>query len=122
MHPNAGTNKQKSQKDKKNGNGMKRSVRLFWRIFIGAFVGFVLLVLLASWGVFGDMPSLKELENPSILQASEVYADDGTLMGKYYLERGNRSTVNYKDISPHVVDALIATEDVRFYKHSGIDF
>src|SRR6188474_2181430 len=101
---------------------MKKSVLIFWRIFFGGFVAFVLLVLLASWGVFGPMPSLKKLENPSILQATEVYADDGTLMGKYYLERGNRSNVDYKDISKYAIDALVATEDERFYNHSGIDF
>jgi penicillin-binding protein 1A len=101
---------------------MKKSVTIFWRIFFGGFVAFVLLVLLASWGVFGPMPSLKKLENPSILQATEVYADDGTLMGKYYLEKGNRSNVDYRDISKYVVDALVATEDKRFYNHSGIDF
>ena len=101
---------------------MKKSVKIFWRIFFGGVVAFILLVLLASWGIFGPMPSLKKLENPSILQATEVYADDGTLMGKYYLERGNRSNVNYKDISKYAVDALVATEDERFYRHSGIDF
>jgi penicillin-binding protein 1A len=68
------------------------------------------------------MPSLTELENPAILQASEVYAADGTLMGKYYTERGNRSPVRYREISPNVIDALIATEDERFYDHNGIDF
>ena len=67
------------------------------------------------------MPSLEELENPSILQATEIYANDGFLMGKYYLDRGNRSNAKYRDISKHVVDALISTEDVRFYDHSGID-
>lgn len=101
---------------------MKRSVKIFWQIFFGGFIAFILLVLLASWGVFGPMPSLKKLENPSILQATEVFADDGTLMGKYYLEKGNRSNVEYKDISKYVVDALVATEDERFYNHSGIDF
>ena len=101
---------------------MKRSVKIFWQIFFGGFIAFVLLVLLASWGVFGRMPKLKELENPSILQATEVFADDGTLMGKYYLEKGNRSNVEYKDISKHVIDALVSTEDERFYNHSGIDF
>ncbi len=101
---------------------MKKSVKIFWQIFFGGFIAFVLLVLLASWGVFGPMPSLKKLENPSILQATEVYADDGTLMGKYYLERGNRSNVDYKDISKYAIDALVATEDERFYNHSGIDF
>ncbi len=101
---------------------MKKSVLIFWRIFFGGFVAFVLLVLLASWGVFGPMPSLKKLENPSILQSTEVFADDGTLMGKYYLEKGNRTNVDYKDISRYAVDALVATEDKRFYNHSGIDF
>jgi penicillin-binding protein 1A len=100
---------------------MKRSVRIFWRIFLG-FVGFVILIfVLAAIGVFGKMPSMKELENPSLLQTSEVYAVDGTLMGKYYRENGNRSNVNYSDISPNVINALVATEDIRFYKHSGID-
>jgi penicillin-binding protein 1A len=101
---------------------MKRAVRIFWRIFFGGFLAFILLVVMANFGVFGKMPSLSDLENPSILQGSEVYAEDGTLMGKYYRERGNRSNVKYRDISRHVIDALIATEDVRFYNHSGIDF
>lgn len=107
---------------KKQKLTIKRSVRIFWQVFLVGFIAIILLVLFASWGFFGKMPSLKELENPSILQASEVYADDGTLMGKYYLEKGNRSNVQYRDVSKHVIDALIATEDVRFYKHSGIDF
>jgi len=101
---------------------MKRSVKIFWQLFFGGLIAFILLVLLASWGAFGPMPSLKKLENPSILQATEVFADDGTLMGKYYLEKGNRSNVAYKDISKYVIDALVSTEDERFYNHSGIDF
>ncbi|MEP6700137.1 MAG: transglycosylase domain-containing protein, partial [Bacteroidota bacterium] len=101
---------------------MKKTVRIFWYIFAGGLAAFLVLVILANVGVFGKMPSLTELENPSLLQASEVYAEDGTLMGKYYTERGNRSIVKYRDISQHVIDALVATEDERFYSHSGIDF
>jgi penicillin-binding protein 1A len=101
---------------------MKRSVRIFWRLFLIGFGSFILLIVLANFGVFGKMPSLKDLENPTIQQASEVYAIDGTLMGKYYTERGNRSNVKYRDISRHVIDALVATEDERFYNHAGIDF
>jgi len=101
---------------------MKPSVRAFWRLFAIGMVAFFLLILLANFGLFGKMPSLQELENPSILQASEVYAQDGTLMGKYYTERGNRSNVKYRDLSRYAIDALIATEDERFYSHSGIDF
>ncbi|MDP4148986.1 MAG: transglycosylase domain-containing protein, partial [Bacteroidota bacterium] len=62
-----------------------------------------------------------ELENPTITQATEVFAEDGTPMGKYYKDKGNRSSVEYHDISPNVVNALVATEDERFYEHSGID-
>jgi penicillin-binding protein 1A len=101
---------------------MKKSVRVFWIIFLSGFGLFVLLIALANFGLFGKMPSLQDLENPTIQQASEVYAVDGTLMGKYYTERGNRSNVKYRDISKHVIDALVATEDERFYKHAGIDF
>ena len=100
---------------------MKKSVRIFWAI-TGIGIGtFILFMVLLNFGVFGEMPSLEELENPSVLQATEIYANDGTLMGKYYLDKGNRSYVKYSDISKHVVDALISTEDVRFYDHSGID-
>jgi penicillin-binding protein 1A len=101
---------------------MKKSTRIFWIIFLSGFGFVVLVVLLCMVGVFGKLPSLKELENPSILQSSEVYATDGTLMGKYYRERGNRSNATYRDISKHVINALVATEDERFYDHSGIDF
>jgi penicillin-binding protein 1A len=100
---------------------MKKTVRIFWRIFIFGFVVFVALVVLANFGVFGKMPTLDDLENPSMLQSSEVYAEDGTLMGKYYRENGNRSLVKYSDISKHVINALVATEDKRYYNHSGID-
>ena len=101
---------------------MKKSVRFFWRISFVGFGAFILLIALANFGVFGNMPSLQELENPSILQASEVIANDGTLMGKYYTERGNRSNVKYRDISANVTNALISTEDERFYSHAGVDF
>ena len=100
---------------------MTRAVRIFWRIFIYGALAVVLLLVLINFGVFGKMPSLAQLENPSITLASEVFADDGTPMGKYYVERGNRSYVKYGDISKNVIDALVATEDERFYDHSGID-
>ena len=100
---------------------MKKSISIFWKI-VGISIGsFILFLVLINFGAFGEMPSLEELENPSVLQATELYASDGTLMGKYYLDRGNRSNVRYRDISKHVIDALVATEDERFYEHSGID-
>jgi penicillin-binding protein 1A len=101
---------------------MKKSIRIFWIALFSA-IGFIVLIfLLVILGVFGKLPTMKQLENPTILQSSEVYATDGTLMGKYYREHGNRSNVSYHDISKHVIDALVATEDERFYEHSGIDF
>lgn len=101
---------------------MKKSLRIFWRVFFIGFGLFIAFIVATMLGAFGKLPSLKELENPTILQSSEVYATDGTLMGKYYVERGNRSNVSYRDISPHVVNALVSTEDERFYDHAGIDF
>ena len=100
---------------------MSRPVRIFWRIISIWFALFVLLLLSINLGFFGRMPSLAQLENPSIMLATEVYGDDGTMLGKYYKAKGNRSYVSYKDISPYVVNALVATEDERFYSHSGID-
>ena len=96
-------------------------IRIFWKVFFYGLGGFILFLVLINLGVFGSLPSLKELENPSITLATEVFAEDGTPMGKYYKERGNRSNVEFKDISPNVVNALVATEDERFYEHSGID-
>ncbi len=72
-----------------------------------------------NFGWIGSMPDLDDIENPSASLASQVYAEDGTLMGKYYIE--DRINVKYKDISKHVINALVATEDERFYDHSGID-
>jgi penicillin-binding protein 1A len=98
---------------------MKRSVKIFWRLFLGGFVFVILMLLCANFGLFGKMPSVTELENPEADLASEIYSSDGMLMGKYYAE--NRSEVKYNEISPNVIQALIATEDERFYEHSGID-
>ncbi len=98
---------------------MKSSVKILWRVFFGGLALFLLMMLLANFGVFGKMPSVKQLENPEADLASEVISSDGLLMGKFYSE--NRSEVKYNEISPNVIHALIATEDERFYDHSGID-
>ena len=66
-------------------------VRIFWRIFFYGLGAFILFLVLINLGVFGSLPSLKELENPSITLATEVFAEDGTPMGKYYKDKGNRS-------------------------------
>ena len=93
--------------------------RVFWRFFLYAIVGFAVFFMLISLGVFGKMPSFEELENPSSALATQVISSDGQVLGKYY--RQNRSYVKYEEISPYVINALIATEDARFEQHSGID-
>jgi len=98
---------------------MKKSVKILWRIFFGGLLLLILVFTSANYGLLGKMPSLKELENPEADLASEVYTNDGKLMGKYYSE--NRSEVKYNEISPNIIHALIATEDQYFYDHSGID-
>ena len=91
----------------------------FWLIFFSG----VLLVGLFFYGLanewFGPMPSFDELENPQTNLASEIYSSDGKLMGTYYVE--NRSNVEFQDLPPHLVNALIAIEDIRFERHAGID-
>jgi penicillin-binding protein 1A len=93
-----------------------------WQFFLGFVFYFWLYTRLVSMNflwLFGSMPDLEKLENPKQVIASELYSADGVLLGKYFRE--NRSPVAYEDINPIMVKALIATEDVRFYEHSGID-
>lgn len=94
-------------------------VRKFWKICIIGFLSVIVFFLLASWGVFGTMPSFDELENPDSNVATEIISSDGETIGKFYME--NRTPVKYSDLPQHLVDALIATEDERFYDHAGID-
>ena len=95
-------------------------VIIFWSLFVLGFgVGFLLFVLI-SQGQLGVMPTFEELENPFISQASVIYSEDGEELGSYFIE--NRKDVDFRELSPNVVNALVATEDIRFYEHSGIDF
>ncbi len=108
----------KKQMNKK-APSFKKYVAAFWIAFLGLGVALVLFFLCASWGVFGAMPTFDELENPSSNVATEIISSDGKTIGKFYLE--NRVPAKYEDLPPHLVQALIATEDERFYGHSGID-
>ena len=98
---------------------MKQSVKILWKLFFGGLLTVIIIFTLANFGLFGKMPSLKDLENPEADLASEIYTSDNVMMGKYYAE--NRSEVKYHEISPNIINALIATEDERFKEHSGID-
>lgn len=91
----------------------------FWALFSFPILFVLTLFILISKEKFGPMPTFEELENPENNLAAEVYSEDGVLLGKYYYQ--NRTWTEYKDISPNVVNALISTEDIRFYRHSGID-
>lgn len=93
-----------------------------WGLFLfgtGFFV-FIMFCAANGWLTFDPLPDYKELENPKSSLATEVYTADGKLLGKYFSE--NRSNVEFEELSPHLVKALVSTEDERYYSHSGIDF
>ena len=96
----------------------KKANKWFWGILAVPFV-LIALMLLLVW-VFADIPSFEELENPDSKLATQVIAQDGEVLTTFHIE--NRSYVGYDELSPHIVNAAVATEDQRFYRHSGIDF
>jgi len=97
----------------------RRRIRTLWFSFIFLLVAFIILVIGIENGLVGYMPSLAELENPQSAVSSEVLASDGTVIGRYYVQ--DRSNSKFNEISPNIVNALLATEDARFYDHAGID-
>lgn len=111
---------QSNRKKKNNQSGFQRYVRIFWGTIFSGLILVILLFTAISLGWLGFMPSFEELENPKTYLASEIYSHDGQLLGTFFVE--NRSRSHYHEISPHIIKALIATEDIRFYQHSGIDF
>ena len=94
-------------------------IKWFWMTILSGTIVIIVLFLLASWGVFGPLPTFEELENPENNLATEVISIDGKTLGKYAFE--NRTPIKFKDLNQNVINALIATEDERFYDHSGID-
>ena len=93
---------------------------IFWSVVLVGIIGVFVFFWLISAGKLGFMPSFEELENPNNRFASEVYFADGPIMNRYF-EKENRKYIEYREIPQSVIDALIATEDVRFYDHSGVD-
>jgi penicillin-binding protein 1A len=111
----------KAQKKKTQKNqDFSSYVRWFWKIFITGILFVIMVFLLASWGVFGELPDYTVLENPKTNLATEIISSDGKTLGKFYFN-DNRTPVGYDELPQHLVDALIATEDARYYDHSGID-
>src|SRR5450759_482762 len=103
----------------KGNTNNKKYLIWFWALFIFPFAVAITLFVLISNEKLGPMPSFSELENPQYSLAAEVYSEDGVLLGKISLE--NRTWTEFKDLSPFLVEALVATEDIRYYRHSGID-
>jgi penicillin-binding protein 1A len=101
-------------------NKWKKYIVWFWSMFLLGIAVIALLFLIIAKGYLGFMPGFEELENPPNILASEIFSDDGKVLDKYFIHE-NRTFVHYDNLPPHLIDALIATEDVRFFRHSGID-
>ena len=97
----------------------KKYLIWFWSLFSFPIVLVILIFILISKEKLGRMPSFEDLENPEYYLAAEVISENGVLLGKISIE--NRTWTDFKDLSPYLVDALIATEDIRYYRHSGVD-
>ena len=109
--------------EKKKGKEKSSTSRYtvwIWRVFFGGLLFGILVFSLAALGVFGKLPTFEELENPENNLATEVISIDGETLGKYYRE--NRTPVKFSELPENLIQALVATEDERFYEHSGIDF
>lgn len=97
-----------------------KAIKWFWIVLCAPFVLLFTLLALVSVGAFGKLPSFEELENPKSNIATEVYSEDGKVIGSFFLQ--NRSVVDYDELNSALIAALVGTEDMRFYNHSGIDF
>src|SRR5690554_81790 len=114
------SSKKKNNNSKLTKEDISRYTRTFWKILVGLLLLGFLFIFCVGIGLFGKLPTFRDLENPKSNLASEVISDDGKVLGTYYVQ--NRSKVSYDQLSPYLVQALIATEDKRFYRHSGIDY
>ena len=106
--------------EKNKATNFKKYIKWFWGIILGFFSLLIVLFFLTSIDVFGDLPTFEELENPENNLATEIISSDGKTLGKYAAE--NRTPIKFKDLPDNLIKALVATEDERFYEHSGIDF
>jgi penicillin-binding protein 1A len=112
--------RRESKNNKLTQEDIKRYTRNFWKFLGFLFLLGVLFILSVRLGLFGQLPSFDDLENPNSNLASEIITEDNKVLGTYYVE--NRSNVKYSELSPYLVKALVSTEDKRFYSHSGIDY
>jgi penicillin-binding protein 1A len=112
--------KKKATPSQSKALDFSKYIRWFWMTFSGGVLAVILLFLLASWGFLGEMPDHTRLENPETNLATEIISSDAKTLGKFYFN-DNRTPIGYEDLPKNLIDALIATEDVRYYSHSGID-
>lgn len=105
---------------KGNRGPYRRSLKLFWIVFSIGILSFVSIFLAAGFGLLGKMPEFRQLENPKTNLATQIFSADNKVIGKFYYN-DNRTPLYYEEIPKNLIDALIATEDERFYDHSGID-
>lgn len=92
----------------------------FWSVLFGIGLSVYIFISMISAGRFGELPTFEQLENPESFLASHVYSADSVLLGKYYSQ--NRTIATYENLPPNLLNALLATEDIRFYEHAGVDF
>jgi penicillin-binding protein 1A len=107
-------------KKKKTNNGFSKFIKWFWSLFFIGALSAGVLFLMASWGVFGELPTYEHLENPETNLATEIISSDGITLGKLYLD-DNRTPIKFEELPENLVNALVATEDARYFNHSGID-
>lgn len=111
-----------SKKEKKEGNDItSRIIKGLWIAFASAIGLVVITFTLIAVGVIGYMPQIEDLQNPIDKYATQVISSDGQVLGTFSMDKNNRLYSRYSDLPPHLVKALVATEDERFYSHSGID-
>lgn len=113
-------NQKKKAKKRNQKKTFRLYVRLFWVLFLLGVGAFASMFVLASKGYFGEMPTFDRLENPNTNLATEIISADGKTLGKFYLE-DNRTPIQFEELPKNMVNALLATEDIRYYSHSGID-
>jgi penicillin-binding protein 1A len=112
--------KKATQKKKKGGNPFKTALRFFWATVALGILSVITLFSSAALGLLGQMPELQQLENPKTNLATQILSNDGVVLGKFYFN-DNRTSIAYEALPKNLVNALIATEDERFFSHSGID-
>ena len=99
----------------------KVQIRLFWASFLIGISLFLGIFIYAALGYLGPMPPLEQLENPKTNLATQIISSDGVVLGKFYYN-DNRTPITYDELPKNIVKALVATEDERYYDHSGIDW